>query len=274
MKVKIIYFSGTGNTWYVAKAINEALIERNVSSEYLSIEEALNINDVLKSCDKLIIGYPIYGSKAPLIMEEFIKNIPEVDNAVGVSVFCTVAFASGDGSCVYKKLLENKGYKFDSGFEFKMTNNFNVPKFPRICPVGDQEKISRKNTKAKLHANNMVTSILSNKNKISGNNILGNIIGSVQRKHIDSGIRSLNSYLYCEKERCTKCRICIKICPVNNIKLKDSIVIGDKCIGCMRCFHFCKAEAINITKESLGGKYPRFRGPTKEYLPSLIKIKK
>jgi ferredoxin len=47
-----------------------------------------------------------------------------------------------------------------------------------------------------------------------------------------------------DKEKCTKCGLCVKICPVKNIKLDDFPVYGHRCNFCMRCVSWCPQKAI------------------------------
>jgi ferredoxin len=47
-----------------------------------------------------------------------------------------------------------------------------------------------------------------------------------------------------DKEKCTKCGLCVKICPVKNIKLDNFPVHGHRCNFCMRCVSWCPQKAI------------------------------
>jgi len=277
MRITIIYFSGTGNTWFVAKSLKESFIDKGIEAQYLSIEDPEIQNPeslkwIIESSDKVVIGYPIYGSIAPRPMVSFIENLPEMKEK-SISVFSTVALASGDGPVVYRRLLENKGYRFDTGFEFKLSNNFNVPGFPDVLPVGSSDKIEERNEKAKRHATKMVDSILSGKGKIQGDHIFGKFLGNIQRKHVDDLIVQFNRSLYVEHSKCVNCNKCVKICPVNNITdLSGQIHINQRCAACMRCYHFCPTQAINVTDASLDtNKWPRYRGATKDYSNKLVR---
>jgi len=50
-------------------------------------------------------------------------------------------------------------------------------------------------------------------------------------------------------EKCTGCGICVDICPVSTIELKDNkAVIGDDCVGCGQCEQECPNEAITLVE--------------------------
>ena len=46
-------------------------------------------------------------------------------------------------------------------------------------------------------------------------------------------------------DQCIGCGKCVKLCPLNNITLKDKVPVwGDHCTHCMACIGNCPAEAI------------------------------
>ena len=54
-------------------------------------------------------------------------------------------------------------------------------------------------------------------------------------------------------EKCIGCGRCEKLCPLNNIKLKDKKPVwGGNCTHCMACICCCPAEAIEYGKKSAG----------------------
>ena len=55
-------------------------------------------------------------------------------------------------------------------------------------------------------------------------------------------------------EKCSLCKTCIKICPIENITIKDKkIKINiDKCIRCYCCSEMCPRGAMNLKYSRLG----------------------
>lgn len=51
-----------------------------------------------------------------------------------------------------------------------------------------------------------------------------------------------------ENDKCTKCNICLKICPTEAIEInnKKLNIIGSKCILCYRCEKICKFDSVKI----------------------------
>lgn len=50
-----------------------------------------------------------------------------------------------------------------------------------------------------------------------------------------------------DKSKCTGCGVCVDLCPVKAIKLKDNkAVISDACIDCGACLGQCPVEALSL----------------------------
>ena len=50
-----------------------------------------------------------------------------------------------------------------------------------------------------------------------------------------------------DKEKCTGCKSCIEVCPVDAIKIEnDKAVISDECVECGACVNECPSEAISL----------------------------
>lgn len=62
----IIYFSGTGNSKYIAEQF-----AKRMDIQAYSIEQKLNWKELLSSEDTIAVCYPIYGSCVPRIMRSF-----------------------------------------------------------------------------------------------------------------------------------------------------------------------------------------------------------
>ncbi|AEM38776.1 hypothetical protein Pyrfu_0907 [Pyrolobus fumarii 1A] len=49
------------------------------------------------------------------------------------------------------------------------------------------------------------------------------------------------------KDRCTGCGDCVKLCPVNALKLEDGTVVQvGVCVVCLGCMAVCKERAIQV----------------------------
>ncbi|MBQ7567715.1 EFR1 family ferrodoxin, partial [bacterium] len=54
---------------------------------------------------------------------------------------------------------------------------------------------------------------------------------------------------YTVSDSCVRCGICAKVCPANNIIVKDKVVFLDRCEVCYACLHNCPQNAIHMASE-------------------------
>lgn len=264
----IYYFSGTGNTWWVANELKQQLRAKKHQVECYSIE-ALTYKDVIEQVnvtDHFVIGFPVYGSTAPRPMLDFIQQFPIASNNQSISIFATQAMASGDSAYHIGLLFKHKGYEIEQTKHFRMMNNFHIPKFRFYRPKNDHS-LHKSLKKTKLKVEKFAKEISNGYKHIIGNNILGHLLGGLQRRHIDKVIDSVSQEFIVDTTRCIKCGKCQRICPTQNIeKCHDTYKFGNKCILCLRCYSQCPTSAILIgegTKNVI--KYPRYKGPGKNF---------
>ena len=65
----MLYFSGTGNSKYIAE-----LFCKHMNAEFYSIEETIDFDKLIVSEEVIGFCYPVYGSRVPRIMREFAKR--------------------------------------------------------------------------------------------------------------------------------------------------------------------------------------------------------
>lgn len=267
-RIIIYYFSGTGNTWWIANTLQQQLEVYKHQVECYSIE-TLTIEDVIKqvnAAEHIVLGFPVYGSTAPRPMLDFIKQFPATSNKQSISIFATQAMASGDSAYQIGQLFIHKGYELKQTKHFIMMNNFHIPKFRFYRPKNDYrlDKLLKKTSpKVEIFAEK-----ISNDHKhIVGNNVICRLLGNLQRRHIDKAISFVSKEFKVDATRCIKCGKCQRICPTQNIEMcQGTYQFGDKCAVCLRCYSQCPTSAILIGEGTKNErKYPRYRGPGKHF---------
>lgn len=138
MKSLVIYYSETGNTEKVAKAIAEIL-----NADIKRIEETNP--DELNNYDLIFIGTPVHGSRPAKIIEEFLNELPILSNKRGAA-FCTIhMFGHKKTFKIIKEKIEDKGINFIGSFSCKGWSRLIANFGPRIFNIGHPNKEDLKN---------------------------------------------------------------------------------------------------------------------------------
>lgn len=119
----IFYFSGTGNSKYVASKIAAKTKEMLVCITKEEIEK--NVEYKLKKEENLGFVFPIYWWGIPVLVEEFVQKMKiQVTDKNYVFAVCTYGLEAHNGLRDLEKLLWNKKISLQATFEVKMVDNY------------------------------------------------------------------------------------------------------------------------------------------------------
>jgi flavodoxin/Pyruvate/2-oxoacid:ferredoxin oxidoreductase delta subunit len=278
IKMPIFYFSGTGNTWWVGKRLEEALNQKGIDAEALSIEKisSVEVAEKIQLADILGLGYPIYGSDAPLNMLEFIKALPQCSQPLPTLIYVTELAFSGDGASFLRGQLKKKGYDVHWAVEFKMPNNISLDLGSIVNSFLKLFKADLWTVNKKVEA--LAERVVSEKKWIQGSIPFINL-GWVQRIPFRCTFSWMQRHTWTvDAEKCSGCEHCVRLCAAGNITLVEGLPRwAEHCIFCMRCFNFCPEQAILAYRKPFNykafGDLP-YQGPVPEFKPELLMRKK
>ena len=242
MRILLLQFSGTGNTYYIAKKIQSVLQKKGHEVVCYPLEKVDNINDMIKDYDLLGVGFPIYGSDMPAIVSEKVSQIQTVDQ-IKAFTFCTQMMYSGDGAIYLAKKLMEKGFIVRQCTHFNMPNN--ITDYLRFLPGKvNYVKLGKKTDK---QVEKFCERINQNKKRLKGNNFFSHFLGLLQRYPYQKMMKSYKPKIYID-DTCILCNKCVKLCPVQNLKLEEGkIVDSGKCILCYRCINNCPTNSLHLS---------------------------
>ncbi len=270
----LFYFSGTGNTWWVAGRLAEALDAQGFHAEPLSIEQVSpsRAAEALDRARVVGVGYPVYGSDAPLILQDFLRHLPATNQPKPVLVFVTQGVWSGDGAYCMRSLIEDKGYRVRWAVHFLMPGNLSLDLGPLLNLFFRSMKAKPEDALGRV--NRLATRVAQDEPWIMGRHLLlsGGWMQRIPYRKTMSYWQS--GHLKVDPERCTLCGRCIRLCPVGNITLLEDLPrFGDACNLCLRCFNFCPQMAVlafgRPFNPTVYGDAP-YRGPTSDFRPEHI----
>jgi len=239
----MFYFSGTGNSEYIAKLFGRYMnapcysIEEKASDKKIDFGLLMSANETIGFC------YPIYGSRVPRIMREFVQKYMEFLKDRKLIILCTQMIFSGDGARVFTDLFPKNFMEVIYAEHFLMPNN--VVNF-FLLPLTNTKKIKRcvagADQKMQIVCDNINKGIV----KKRGFNIVSRLLGLVQGSFMP-GIekKALNSVHI--NNDCTQCLLCVSLCPMKNLELQNGKITHRlNCTMCYRCINNCPQKAITV----------------------------
>lgn len=255
-KGAIYYFSGTGNTAFVAGEFQENYKKANVSVDLFKIENTEIVSSQSKY-DFLMIGFPVYASYPPDLVVNFVKKLPEVKDKP-VILFATAGITTGISFNVLENILKNKNYNVISNFAYIMPDNAYFV-FRKDTDKDEQIELSLNNTIGKINQDFDI--LISGKSKFKKANVFWSLFAPLTKFFFFKILQPKKNRFVWDREACNYCGLCAKICPTKNItikKEKGKVIFGNNCMFCTRCYHFCPQKAIHNKSINRTKKYRRY----------------
>ena len=246
----IYYFSGTGNTRWVATRIADLLNCKAADICTMDVEALDNkaLNASLTADEPIGFAFPIHGWQPPRIMRRFLRSLPHSIFADRyVFAVCTCGDETGKALDIFRNELKARGMQLDFCASVQMPNTY-------VClPFMDTDPKALETSKlenAEVRVRDIAERIrLKEKGEdlVKGTApwLLTHVIGEYFNRHMVN-----DSKFRVDSDVCIHCGMCAKVCPVGNIQYDSSSLPqwkhDDTCTGCMACYHHCQKHAINF----------------------------
>ena len=244
-----LYFSATGNTEYIA-----TLFSKQMNATNLSIEADADFTSALKAHDTIAFCYPIYGSRVPRNMREFVAKYMSDINGKKIIIFITQMMFSGDGARVFTDMF------WDGSIEVIYAEHFNLPHNVGNVPIlwkPSKKSIQRQFKRAEAKMLRVCDEIRNGIVRKRGFSRFSQFLGNIQGKPWQGDSRDINPSRLSVEHRakngvkihknCTSCGLCVNICPMKNLEHEQNqIATKGNCIVCYRCVNQCPHKAITV----------------------------
>ncbi len=230
----IYYFSGTGNSKWIAQEI-----ARLTGDETKSIAALLKdgTNAVFAGeGERIGVVFPVYAWGAPLIVEQFCRQLT-LARGVYPFVVCTCGDEAGKAIRRLKKMFD-----YQAAWSVKMPNNYIVG-----FDVDSSELEHRKVSDAGERVKRIAEAVLAKSNVYDVNEGSGaDIKTALVRPMFNRFARATSRFSV--DESCNQCGLCARICPIQAIQLKDGkpVWVKKDCTQCMGCINRCPQRAIQL----------------------------
>jgi NAD-dependent dihydropyrimidine dehydrogenase PreA subunit len=249
MNISIYYFSGTGNSLFVA----EELKKRLSNSKLIPIVSALKSDDCIPKTEIIGLVFPTHGLTMPIPVKQFVDQL-DVSRTHYIFAIATRGGTVFKGFDKIDQILRKQDRRLDSTYLITMPSN--DPKMGYFENVKDTEIVNNKNgvlirldviaksiekrDTCKVDKNDGVT--------FSNNKLLNTILENFIPFMVHFISPHIKKYFYVN-DNCIGCGMCEKVC------LSKKIIISNKkpywkknvtCYLCYSCINYCPAKAIQI----------------------------
>lgn len=225
--MKVLYFTSTGNSLYVARQFTESPI----SIVGLLKEGNFEVEDA----EAIGVVIPDHVSGVPQPVREYLQKA----TLKSPYLFGIVTYGSKLMTAVTELV---KMQPFNYANSILMVDNY----FPMFNQQNQIESSSSKNIES--HLSKLVKDVNDRKCFISQPSFFAKIGAPFMHAFfplLGHGFKKFSI----EKNKCVKCGICAKVCPIDNITYNPWPVIADKCIVCGACRQNCPQNAIRFKGE-------------------------
>ena len=260
----VLYFSATGNTEFIAKEIAKRL-----DDECINLLDRFKTQDhsVLHSEKPFVICAPVYVCEMPRFMSKYLK---EQTFSGSRDVYCIFTSGGYCGiSCVLAKaIFKKKNMIYHGHAEFKMPRNY--------VASDAYDMLSKEETEERIRSSyqlldGVAADIKSGSNLAARHVFLFETIITVPFNPVWCKFKLLAKDFYAT-QACIGCGTCVKLCPLNNIKLENKVPVwSDQCTHCMACISNCPTDAIEygtITQKKEPYTFKKYRYIVEELSPA------
>ncbi len=248
--MKVLYFTATGNSLYVAKSFG---------AEVISIPTMIKQDCYEFSDDKIGIVFPLYSNKVPQHIENFLLKAKF--NCDYLFAVMTYGIYSGAAQNHLLDIAKVGGHDFSYIAKVKMVDNW-LPGFKMESQIKSEPK---KHIEEQLER---VTADVGESKKMIDNGSLFNrlwtqyMVNAAKKPNKKEGLQggSIGNGIknFVTIDGCIGCGTCSKVCPVDNIEVdkeNKNITLGDYCLSCFACTHNCPVNAIRLKGERSKARY-------------------
>lgn len=239
----ILYFSGTGNSKYVAQRMAEAL-----NQSLLSMNDRIRSHDTspVETDERLVIVTPTYAWRIPRLVRDWLLET-EFPGAAQAWFIMTCGSEIGHAGRYNRSLCQAKDLTDMGTAQIIMPENyiamFNAPRKEQARSIVEQAEPELQRVLTRLKAGQEFPP----PRETLYDRLMSGPVNPVFYRFF------VKADAFRATDACIGCGKCVELCPLNNIRLENGKPVwGKNCTHCMACICYCPKEAIEYGKKSRG----------------------
>ena len=239
----VLYYSGTGNSKFIAKCIASAL-----ETDCLNLNERIKAEDTssVQTEENVILVTPTYAWRIPHIVSDWLEKVDLV-SAKRIWFVMDCGSEIGNAAKYNRQLAAQKQLQYMGTAQIIMPENyiamFNAPQKEQARSIVEQAEPALQKVLAQLKAGQEFPPPREN---LYDRFMSGPVNPVFYRFFVKADA-------FRATDACIGCGKCVELCPLNNIHLENGKPVwGKNCTHCMACICYCPKEAIEYGKKSKG----------------------
>jgi ferredoxin len=245
----IFYYTGTGNSLWIARALARELGNAQVVS-------IVSWEDRPSKVESPMIGlvFPVHIWGVPKRILDFLDQL----QSMSPQYIFAIANNAGQVSNTLvqlQKAMTSQGLTLSNGWSVVMPTNY-IPWGGPGAPEKQSKRFTAARTKIAAIAPDINNRVIKPVEKGPlWQRLLFTWIYNLSFPHV----HELDKNFWVD-ERCNQCGLCIKVCPSQNILMKnDKLTWQNHCEQCLACIQWCPEEALQYGKKTPA--YQRYHHP-------------
>ncbi len=247
MKIKTVhavYFSGTGTTEKVATTLAKDLAERlgaGYDAYCFNLPEARKESLSFGPEDLVVVGTPVYAGRVPNLLLPYVRDMIHGEGTLAVPVVLYGNRNYDDGLMELRNVLRDNGFCPVAAGAFVGEHSFS-----RILGAGrpdgeDMALLAKLGEKTADKVKNL-TEAPGEAVQVNGCDPIRPYY-TPRDRHGEPIKDFLKAKPVTDPDKCVKCGLCARLCPMGSIDPADVSNVVGKCIKCCACVKKCPTGA-------------------------------
>lgn len=245
----IFYYTGTGNSLWIARALAREL----GNTEIISMVD-WDRKQHIKESKMIGLVFPVHIWGMPRRVLEFLNELPSM-NAEYIFAVANNAGQVSNTLIQLDKVMQSKGLSLSGGWSVVMPSNY-IP-WGGPGPVEKQNELfASAYTKISYIAKEISRRV---EKQVEKGPLWQRIVFTWLYKISFPHVAEMDANFWVDKQ-CNQCGLCIQLCPTNNIIMhNNTLTWQNHCEQCLACIQWCPQKSLQYGKKT--PYYSRYHHP-------------